>query len=140
MVALLFVGSLVNARHVNPGFDSDRLVTLTVAPAIAGYTPASGSAYLQSVLTAVEALPGVRRATYHAVPIATGLVSQTAVRIPGFAGSAEETVVGQNRVGPRFADTLGLRVIAGRDLRPGDEYSASTALSTNGSRVTSTRT
>lgn len=87
--------------------------------------------YLQRVLAAVEVVPGVRRATYHAVPIATGLISQTTVSVPGFVVSAEEMVAGQNRVGPRFADTLGLRLIAGRDLRPGDEASSSAPVLVN---------
>jgi predicted permease len=124
IAAGLFVRSLANARGVDPGFDREHLLTLTVAPGMAGYAPEAASGYLRRALAAIEALPGVRMATFHAVPIATGLISQTAVTVAGFGGAADQMVTGQNRVGPRFAETLGLRLIAGRDLRHGDETSS----------------
>ena len=121
----LFIRSFANARSVDPGFDSEHLLTVTVAPGMAGYGPDATMEYLRRVLAATEALPGVRMATYHAVPIATGLISQTAVGVPGFEAPADQMVTGQNRVGPRFAQTLGLRLLAGRDIRNGDDTSSS---------------
>ena len=127
----LFVRSLANARATDPGFDSAHLVTFTVAPGVAGLAPDAAIEYLRRVLDAAESLPGVRAATYHAVPIATGLISQNSVTIPGFAGTAEQLMTGQNRVGPRFVETLGLTLIAGRDFRRGDELATPRAAIVN---------
>jgi predicted permease len=124
IAAILFVRSFANARDVDPGFDSEHLITLTVAPSMAGYRPDAAMGYLRRVIAATEALPGITSATYNAVPIATGLVSQTSVSVPGFVGPADQMVTGRNRVGPRFVETLGLRLIAGRDFRPGDDASS----------------
>ena len=118
---------LVELGCVNPQESERRLphpLSRLLAVSRPDGTPNSGSAYLQRVLTAIDAMPGVRRATYHAVPIASGLVSQTAVTVPRFSGTADEKTAGQNRVGPWFAEALGLRLIAGRDLNAGDATSA----------------
>jgi predicted permease len=119
----LFIKSLAIARNVDPGFDSEHLLTVTVAPGMAGYDAEAAMAYLRRVIAAAEALPGVRSATYNAVALATGVVSQTGVSIPGVVASSDQMVTGQNRVGPRFAETVGLRLIAGRDLTAEDQAS-----------------
>jgi len=122
-IAALFVTSLSRARSVEAGFDKEQLITASVLPGMAGHRGDAAWIYLRRILAAAEALPGVRAATYHAVPIGTGVVSQNSVRVSGH-DTADQMVIGQNRVGPRFAEALGLRLLRGRDLKIGDEAAA----------------
>jgi predicted permease len=87
-IATLFVTSLSRARSVDAGFDKEQLITASVLPGIAGHRGEATWTYLRRILAAAETVPGVRAATYHAVPIGTGLVSQTSVRVPGHDGDA----------------------------------------------------
>jgi predicted permease len=126
--AVLFARSLANIRNVDPGFDTENVIMLTVAPGLAGYSAPRRLAYLEQAVAVLESLPGVASATFVARPLATGLVSQTGVGVPSFQSTRmEDLITGQNRVGGRFVETLGLALLHGRDLSHADR-TASTSV------------
>lgn len=127
--AVLFARSLANVRSVDPGFVTDNLVTLAVSPGLAGYDSERRLAYLEEAVGSLTRLPGVASASFAARPLATGIVSQTGIGVAGFQPeSLEDSITGQNRVGPRFVETLGLTLLHGRDVQPGDDASSSSAV------------
>jgi len=120
--AALLGRSVVNARAADPGFDPDGLVVAFVDLQPTGrYDPASGRDLFQRLLARVATIPGVRSATIASQAPIWGGHSRATVRPADRPGEVEfeaENVV----VGPRYFETLGIPVLAGRTLGgPEDE-------------------
>ncbi len=114
----LMIRTYWNLLHANPGFDGGHIVALRVSPITAGYKNEQLRSYYQQLLQNVRALPQIRDAS---------LVSRGLMRGKGFGGTVCAT--GQtlpprtflntslNLVSPGYFDTMGIRLIEGRDLR-----------------------
>jgi predicted permease len=118
----LCVRSLWMARTVTPGFDADNVVVGWIDLASAAYTPDEGRAYYRRVLDRVAAMPGIEAVTYGSrIPLGFIGGSSSNITVDGYqvAGN-ERTTTGVNRVGPNYFRTLGIPLIAGRDLSESD--------------------
>jgi predicted permease len=118
----LCVRSLWMARTVTPGFDADNVVVGWIDLASAAYTPDEGRAYYRRVLDRVAAMPGIEAVTYGSrIPLGFIGGSSSNITVDGYqvAGN-ERTTTGVNRVGPNYFRTLGIPLIAGRDLSERD--------------------
>jgi predicted permease len=122
--AILVVRALGIARTIDPGFERRPMLLLTVVPSINGYTGAQSKAYLEDLVARAAALPGVERVSLaRRMPLsADGGGATEDVTIPGYdAGAGEGTAkVPFNVVGLHFFETLGTRLLRGRDFEPGD--------------------
>jgi len=106
---------------LDPGFDRAHLVEFTIDPASAGYGMEQSGAVFTELRRRVAGLPGVRSAAWawRAVLRGSGIkttVAPQGVVLPGttFLNSS------LNEVTPGYFDTMGLRLLAGRDLRASD--------------------
>lgn len=113
--AALLGRSVLNARSADPGFDPDGLVVAFADLQPTGrYDAASGRELTRRLLTAVEAIPGVRSATVaNQAPIA-GSHARATVRPAGRTDidfEAEHVLVG-----PGYFETLGIALVRGRPL------------------------
>ena len=61
--AVLFVGHLLNLRHLDLGFHPDHVLLVTLDPEGSGYDDEHLSLAYQGLLVRLEAIPGVRSAT-----------------------------------------------------------------------------
>ena len=121
VAAGLFIQTLSNYRRAATGFTSNELVSVQVAPALAGYSPDRSLAYIRDAASALERLSRVTSVTYMDLPLAGGVVRQTGVGVPGFLPTTLGSVVtGLTRVGPRFVQTLGLTLVRGWDFSEAD--------------------
>ena len=59
----LFVGHLLNLRHLDLGFHPDHVLLVTLDPERSGYDDNRLSLAYQELLQRLEAIPGVRSAT-----------------------------------------------------------------------------
>ena len=109
--------SLLNVLTVDPGFDADRVVAVTLSPGSVGYEGERLRAYTQSALERARAIPGVTSATHSSMVPLGGRLSGTFVTGPRQAASGgRATMVDVVHVGPDFFSTLGLPLLAGRPL------------------------
>lgn len=115
VAAGMFVRTIQNLRSVNPGFATDRLLTFSLAPELAGYP--SGSVVLteRRVLDALASLPGVRAVGATNDPDLVDDNRVGDVYVTGYKAPAhEEFDVELPAVSDGYLSTLGVPLIAGR--------------------------
>jgi predicted permease len=122
----LFVGSLQKLRSVDAGFRQDQVLVIGVStgPNIRG---ASSRALYEDLHTRFSRLPGVQSVSRSLDTPLGGdpSMSSTGIAVVGRPADAEDGPrVFHNLVGPRFFETMGIAVIAGRDFGPGDDERA----------------
>ena len=118
----LFLKTLRNAQAVDPGFSlrSGLITSLDLLPA--GYDASRGAALFRDLLARVRALPGVGGATLtSSFPLGLGNSSDFSVAVDGYTPAPnEELTVYYDRVGSDYLRTMGIRILAGRDVTDRD--------------------
>lgn len=110
--AALFVRSLENLQHVDPGHVVRGGLLFSVDPSLAGYRGPRLQSFYRDLLSRIEATPGVVSATFSQAAMGR-LQNRYAVEVPG---REAPSAVGRNIVGPGFAATMGMTIVQGRDF------------------------
>ena len=117
----------VFARHVSSlrwdlGFERDSVLLVTLDPSRSGYQREQLPRLYQDLLERMQAIPGVRSATLSALtPIQRGAASRFAT-VEGFDERPEDRrYLSLNWVAPKYFETLGTPIVAGRDFEIQDE-------------------
>ncbi|HEX4915566.1 MAG TPA: ABC transporter permease, partial [Vicinamibacterales bacterium] len=120
----LCLRSLNQATQMTPGFQADGVVVGWLDLFSAGYTAEEGRAFYGRALERVRALPGVESASLsRRIPLGFMGGSFSDITVEGHAKSDDDPQgVGLNYVGPDYARTLRIPVVAGRDLSPDDTF------------------
>jgi predicted permease len=117
----LFTRSLQNLRALDPGFQPERLVTFNIDPSLNGYDVPRRRAIFDRVREEIAAEPGVRAVTLSDIPFMTNSNSSSTIGIPGREPRDDEDWNPNFAfVGPDFLDTMGLTLVAGRDIADTD--------------------
>ena len=125
--AALFVRTLVNLRHLDLGFDQERVLALRLEPRGSNQKRPNEARLRQlydGVLDRVRALPGVRAASL-AGSTPLGDENALVVRDIAIPGGAQES--GENlqmrllQIYPGYFATLGIPLIAGREFGAADD-------------------
>ena len=115
--ATLFIGYLENLEHLNLGFHKDHLLLVTLDPAHSGYNDEQLSLHYQELLERLQALPGVRSATLSAPTPISGGGASSFVTVEGFQERPEDRrYVSIAWAAPKYFDTLGIPLLAGREF------------------------
>jgi len=121
----LFTRSLMNLRSLDPGFRPERLFTFSVDPSLNGEDFTQRVATLRRIQDDLLAEPGVASASAADVALLTGNDSSSTVRVEGYeAKEGEDMNPNFNSVAPGFFSTLGIPLVAGRDLTDADVLGA----------------
>ncbi|HEV3199693.1 MAG TPA: ABC transporter permease [Bryobacteraceae bacterium] len=116
--AAVFLSHLSRMRNLNMGFRSDHVLLVTLDPARSGYKPEQLGPPYQELLARFESIPGVRSAAITGCTPMEGCGAGVRyVNVEGFVERPEDrhwSAVGF--VGPRYFETLGIPLIAGRDF------------------------
>jgi predicted permease len=118
----LLVRTLRNYLAVNPGFEMNNILDVSLDLHLANYTETEGRLFSQRLLEGVRALPGVESASLaDCAPIACGTGSTTVLdygqgRILGEFDLPVSLVIAT----PGYFRTLGIRLVAGRDFTDRD--------------------
>jgi predicted permease len=119
VVSSLFLRSLVRIATLNPGFDLDHGLVATFYLEPNRYTGEGAALFAERVLERVDRIPGVRSSSVASVIPLAG--DRSAAR---FQIQRRPTTKGArtylNNVGPRYFDTMGIRLLRGRDFQPSD--------------------
>ncbi len=120
IAAGLLVRSLASALTVDVGFDPSRAAALRLDPTWPDADPARRAAYFDEALRLARATPGVEVAGI------TDLLPLDGTRSWAILGRGQIATRGKNpegfarMVSDGYREALGLRLVAGRDLRPDD--------------------
>ncbi|MGE5245778.1 MAG: ABC transporter permease [Betaproteobacteria bacterium] len=118
----LFLQTLRNAQALDPGFSlrNGLLASIDLMPA--GYDAASGTAFFRNLLARVRETPGVEAATLTSnFPLGLGSSSDFNATVDGYSAAPnEELTVYYTRVATEYLRTMGIRLVAGRDISDRD--------------------
>jgi predicted permease len=121
----LFVGTLRNLQHVDPGFNGARLLLFRIDAASAGYGPARFAALHARLLERLEQLPEVRAATFSRVALLTGTRANRRISVAGAAPPPGGAVgVNINGLAPNFFRAMEVRMLGGRGFDDRDDATA----------------
>ena len=114
----LFVRSLQNLKAADTGFkDIDNLVTFQISPALNGYDTPRVVHFYEELLTNLRAVPGVRSAAIASVPVLHGWEWDNTISVEGYqAKDGENMSAYMNALSPGYFDTMGIRLLEGRDF------------------------
>ena len=119
VVSSLFLRSLMRIATLNPGFDLDHGLVATFYLEPNRYTGEGAALFAERVLARVDRIPGVRSSTVATVIPLAGDRSAARFQIQG-RPTTKNARTYLNNVGPRYFDTMGIRLLRGRDFRPND--------------------
>jgi predicted permease len=116
--ASLCLRSLINARSIDPGFDTQHVLAATLDPGVLGYSKEQGEKFYAELIKRVERVPGVRSASLTSfLPLGTA-GAETKVNIAGHKtpGVDSDMPMPFVSVGPKYFQTMGIPVLQGREF------------------------
>jgi predicted permease len=122
----LFLRSMQFARNVNPGFDRTGVQLFSADLGLQGYNEQRGRLFQKSMIERLKTLPGVESASL-AYPLPLDSYNEDySVRVDGYVPRSdnEANSSGMSHVGPRYFETMGTRVVAGRAIDERDSESS----------------
>jgi predicted permease len=121
----LFLQSLRNLRDLNPGFETQSLLTFKVNPTINGYKPERSHQFYRQLMERISGLPGVVHAAFAVVPVLDDNEWDSSVAVEGYTAKESEGIDPHMQyVSPGFFDTLSIPVVVGRDFSLRDDQAA----------------
>src|SRR6185369_7029561 len=121
----LFARSLMKLQGEDLGFDRNNVLLLGIDPRLAGYKPTELATLYQQIVERLGSLPNV-----HSVSIATysplsGTRRSSSVQVSGYTAQPGENLDTQDiLVAPKYAETLGMPLLRGRDINERDTASS----------------
>jgi len=113
----LFIQHLSNLRDVDTGFRRDSVLLVTLDPRGGGLNRTQLTALYRQLLERFNAIPGVQSATLSGMTPISGGAASRFVRVDGFTERPEDRrYVSLNMIAPRYFETLGTPLVAGRDF------------------------
>lgn len=117
----LFVGSLLQLRRENLGFDRNNVLVLDIDPRLAGYKPKELPSLYQRLLDRLSAVPNVRSVTMATYAPLSGNGRASSINVQGYTATSDDNLIVQDMLtGPNYAQTLGIPLLQGREIGPRD--------------------
>ncbi len=115
----LLVRTLKNLEGIRPGFDTQNLLLFGIDPRLQGYSNAQCQSLYMELQRRLSELPGVASATYSYDTLLAGDLWRTSFQVVGGARKQRGLTDGL-AVGPKFAETMGIPLLAGRTFAASD--------------------
>jgi len=121
IAAGLFVRSLENLRNVDTGLKVSRLITFSLDPSLNGYTVERMQTLQRDLVARLKAMPGVENVGLSSVPKMHGFEWDSSVAVEGYVAKQGENIGPyMDAVSPGYVETMGMRILEGRDFRDND--------------------
>ena len=121
----LFARSLVKLQGEDLGFDRNNLLLLEIDPRLAGYKPTELASLYQQVIDRVGSLPQVRNVSMATYAPLSGTRRTSSIKVTGYVAQPDEDLSVQDILaGPKYAETLGIPLLRGRDIEQRDTPSS----------------
>lgn len=125
VAAGLFIRTFQNYAQLNLGFSQEHLLSVVINPMAAGYAPERLPVLSNSLISAVEAIPGVESASTAMCALVAGCRSIGGLSIERSQQRPDERAQIQvNRVSVNYFATTGTRLVEGRDFDTHDHERA----------------
>ena len=113
----LFASHVSRLRNLGLGFQRESVLLVTLDPSGSGYEGTQLATPYRMLLARLSSIPGVRSATLSAVTPIEGAGASRYVVVPGFQERPEDRRrVALNWAAPKYFETLGTPLLAGRDF------------------------
>ncbi len=117
----LFLGTLKNLRSIDVGYARKGLLLLRVDPRTGGYKDAQIKQMNTELLARLQQIPGVEAVSYSENGLFSGTENESDAQVEGYKPRTDaDKENGYDRVGPRYFEVVGTRVVAGRGIGPED--------------------
>jgi predicted permease len=124
----LFLRTLENLRHVDVGFNPDKLLLFRVNPGLNRYDEKKTRTLYRDMLDRLAAVPGVRGVALSQPALLSGSVNSTSIYVQGRAydPAVRQTNNNINRlvISPNFFEVMGIPVMVGRGFTERDHDTA----------------
>jgi hypothetical protein len=121
----LFVRTLQNLKSRDTGFNKKNVLLFSIDPTLNGYPDSRLSSYYLALAQRLANLPGVLRVSFSAYSPISGNDNTTMISEFGTPAATHlASVSHRNIVIPGFFQTLGIRLLAGRDFTAQDSEAA----------------
>ncbi|HWL72510.1 MAG TPA: FtsX-like permease family protein, partial [Burkholderiaceae bacterium] len=113
----LFVRSLQNLQTTDTGMQMDNLITFRLSPALSGYENQQTTNFYNELLDRLRSSPGVKSAGLASVALLAGDEWDSTTSVEGHqAKDGEDMQAFMNAVSPAYFQTMGIRLLEGRDF------------------------
>src|SRR5262249_43444956 len=113
----LFMQSLLSLERESLGFNRENVLVADLDTRLAGYKSTELSTLYRQVLERLHGLPGVRSASLATYSPMSGSARTSTVSAYGYTPKSDDDLNVQDiLVGPEYAETLGLPMLAGREI------------------------
>ena len=117
----LFARSLLKLQNEDVGFDRANVLLVGIDPRLAGYKPTELATLYQQLLDRLNAVPNVRSVTMATYSPMSGTSRSSTVNVHGYTSRpGEDLGVKDCLTGPKYAETLGIPLLRGREIGPRD--------------------
>jgi predicted permease len=117
----LFVRSLQNLQTTDTGVQLDNLVTFRLSPALSGYDNPRTVNFYRELLDRLRSTPGIKSAGHAGVSILSGDEWDSTTSVEGHqAKDGEDMQAFMNALSPGYFETMGIKLLDGRDFRASD--------------------
>ena len=131
----LYFRTLVNLVNIQPGFAIDHLLSFEVDPEDSGYSTARSVAYYDELQRGLAAISGIKSVGLISNPLLGGALRSAGFTIPDLAASGNNISCTVLTINETFLDTIGIPILAGRNLSAADTSEATKAVVVNESFV-----
>ncbi|HEX6719260.1 MAG TPA: ABC transporter permease [Pyrinomonadaceae bacterium] len=113
----LFARSLVKLQSEDLGFDRNNVLVLGIDPRLAGYKPTELATLYRQIIDRLSSLPQVRDVSIATYAPLSGTRRSSSIKITGYAPRPDEDMETQDILAaPKYAETLGMPLLRGRDI------------------------
>jgi putative ABC transport system permease protein len=117
VAAGLFARTLQNLGRVELGLRPDHVLGFTVAPDSNGYTAEHTARFGRELVESLSSLPGVHSATAAELPTLADETRGSNITVGGLEpGTGDASHVRRNSIAPDYFATLGIPLVAGREI------------------------
>jgi predicted permease len=117
----LFIRTLLNLQAVNVGFKQENLLLFAMQPGQAGYKGERLLPFYEQLFSRLDAMPGVKSATFGRIPLIAHYGWNTDVLLPGEdAKSAGTHMTDRQMIRENYFTTLEIPVLSGRGFSEHD--------------------
>ena len=115
----LLVRTLQNLKNVNPGFDTQNVLTFSVDPTRVGYKISDADQFYGQLKERLAQMPGVTSASYSWRPLLGGGLWTTSFHLGG-TPKDQDSNADVLPVGPEFFRTMRISLLDGHEFSPAD--------------------
>lgn len=116
--AALLTATFRRLRALDPGFDREHVITFSLDPSMARYTPRQAADLEARLAARVRELPEVQSASIAMIGLMHGTGMKTTVAAAGqIAPRSDFMNTSLNFVSPEYFDTMGIPILEGRNFR-----------------------